>query len=200
MQLASSPAFYEPPLAAKPQLSEKPRQGFETKKTAWKPGPNAPNSTVAIGIRAGLVLEGVRETYRARYYNPTTGRFLSEDPIGFAGSGTNLYAYASNNPISNKDPLGLCSKMAACADEAINTAAKNSLKAATVMMWYSLIMTTILLVSLSAYIALFFPTLFATAVLFGEVFLATLSDEMLQVFLAGVLGDFGYEFAGCMGW
>jgi RHS repeat-associated protein len=46
--------------------------------------------------------------YRARYYNPTTGRFLSEDPIGFAG-GLNLYAYARNNPVSNKDPLGLCS-------------------------------------------------------------------------------------------
>ena len=45
--------------------------------------------------------------YRARYYNPTTGRFLSEDPIGFGG-GINLYAYAANNPMSMKDPLGTC--------------------------------------------------------------------------------------------
>jgi len=46
--------------------------------------------------------------YRARYYNPTTGRFLSEDPLGFAGSGTNFYAYAGNNPISFRDPSGKC--------------------------------------------------------------------------------------------
>jgi hypothetical protein len=58
-------------------------------------------------MRAGLVLEGVRKTYRARYYNPTTGRFLSEDPIGFAG-GINLYAYAKNNPLKFNDPLGTC--------------------------------------------------------------------------------------------
>jgi RHS repeat-associated protein len=45
--------------------------------------------------------------YRARYYNPNTGRFLSEDPIGFAG-GTNLYAYANENPLRFADPLGLC--------------------------------------------------------------------------------------------
>jgi hypothetical protein len=61
-----------------------------------------------MGIRAGLVLEGVRKTYRARYYNPTTGRFLSEDPMGFAGSGMNLYAYASENPLRFNDPWGLC--------------------------------------------------------------------------------------------
>jgi RHS repeat-associated protein len=48
--------------------------------------------------------------YRARYYNPTTGRFLSEDPAGFAG-GFNLYAYASENPLSFRDPLGLCASI-----------------------------------------------------------------------------------------
>jgi hypothetical protein len=106
MQLASSPAFYEPPLAAMPQLSEKPCQGFATRKTAWNPGSNVCNSTVAIGMRAGLALEGVRKTYRARYYNPTTGRFLSEDPMGFAGGGPNLYTYAGDDPTNFYDPSG----------------------------------------------------------------------------------------------
>src|SRR5687768_13807633 len=45
--------------------------------------------------------------YRARYYNPTLGRFISEDPIGFAGGDANLYAYVGNDPISYKDPSGL---------------------------------------------------------------------------------------------
>jgi RHS repeat-associated protein len=46
----------------------------------------------------GLAFNGTAiDYYRARYYNPNTGRFLSEDPIGFDGSGPNLYAYAPNN-------------------------------------------------------------------------------------------------------
>lgn len=45
--------------------------------------------------------------YRARYYNPTLQRFISEDPIGMAGSGPNLYAYVGNNPINFRDPFGL---------------------------------------------------------------------------------------------
>jgi RHS repeat-associated protein len=45
--------------------------------------------------------------YRARYYDPTTGRFISEDPIRFKG-GVDFYAYVRNNPISLADPLGLC--------------------------------------------------------------------------------------------
>jgi len=45
--------------------------------------------------------------YRARYYHPTLGRFLSEDPIGIAG-GFNFYAYVGNSPISYADPSGLC--------------------------------------------------------------------------------------------
>ena len=39
---------------------------------------------------------------RARYYDPTTGRFVSEDPIW----ALNLYPYADNNPINNIDPSG----------------------------------------------------------------------------------------------
>lgn len=45
--------------------------------------------------------------YRARYIDPATGRFISEDPIGFSG-GSNFYRYARNNPVRRKDPSGLC--------------------------------------------------------------------------------------------
>lgn len=43
--------------------------------------------------------------YRARYYDPNTGRFLSEDPIQFRG-GSNFYEYAYNSPIRFIDPSG----------------------------------------------------------------------------------------------
>ncbi len=45
--------------------------------------------------------------YRARYYDPIAGRFLSEDPIGFSSGDVNLYAYVQNNPINIVDPSGL---------------------------------------------------------------------------------------------
>src|SRR6266516_1197018 len=48
--------------------------------------------------------------YRARYYNPTLQRFISEDPIGFAGGDADLYAYAQNDPTSLTDPFGLTSQ------------------------------------------------------------------------------------------
>jgi RHS repeat-associated protein len=44
---------------------------------------------------------------RARYYNPTSGRFMSEDPIQFKG-GNNFYVYVRNNPLRFRDPRGLC--------------------------------------------------------------------------------------------
>jgi RHS repeat-associated protein len=43
--------------------------------------------------------------YRARYYSPAFGRFISEDPIGFLG-GPNKYSYAVNNPVTFRDPFG----------------------------------------------------------------------------------------------
>ncbi len=45
---------------------------------------------------------------RHRYYDPTTARFISLDPIGLLG-GNNNYEYA-NNPIAWVDPLGLVCK------------------------------------------------------------------------------------------
>lgn len=45
--------------------------------------------------------------YRARYYDARVGRFLSEDPIGFAGGDVNLYRYVGNSPINYTDPSGL---------------------------------------------------------------------------------------------
>src|SRR5271168_5252319 len=43
---------------------------------------------------------------RARYFDPQTGRFLSEDPVGFS-VGVNFYGYVLNNPVNLIDPVGL---------------------------------------------------------------------------------------------
>ena len=48
--------------------------------------------------------------YRARYYDQTVGRFVSEDPIQFNG-GINFFAYVTNNPINKRDPEGLAPTM-----------------------------------------------------------------------------------------
>jgi RHS repeat-associated protein len=44
--------------------------------------------------------------YRARFYDPKVGRFISEDPTGLA-AGINQYGYAAANPLSFVDPQGL---------------------------------------------------------------------------------------------
>lgn len=45
--------------------------------------------------------------YRARYYMPGIGRFLSEDPLGWASGQLNNYAYVNGNPVGFRDPKGL---------------------------------------------------------------------------------------------
>ncbi len=56
--------------------------------------------TGRLPVTAGLY------NYRARYYS-CNGRFISEDPLGFAGGSTMLYEYAENNPFTYTDPTGL---------------------------------------------------------------------------------------------
>jgi RHS repeat-associated protein len=45
--------------------------------------------------------------YRGRYYSPSIGRFISEDPVGYGSGQTNAYAYVGGNPVSYGDPSGL---------------------------------------------------------------------------------------------
>src|SRR5947209_7907497 len=49
---------------------------------------------------SGLIKLGLR------YYSPSLGRFISRDPIGFAG-GLNLYGYCNGDPVNGCDASGL---------------------------------------------------------------------------------------------
>jgi RHS repeat-associated protein len=61
-----------------------------------------------IGSLAVNGQDGTSLLYRRnRYYDPTSGRFTQEDPIGLAG-GLNLYGFANGDPINFSDPFGLC--------------------------------------------------------------------------------------------
>ena len=60
----------------------------------------------AGGVRdpdTGLVRFGVRD------YDPVTGRWMAADPIRFRGGDTNLYRYATDDPVNRVDPTGLSS-------------------------------------------------------------------------------------------
>jgi RHS repeat-associated protein len=64
---------------------------------------NAPNTKYCANLghkeddESGLIY------MRARYYEPWTGRFVSEDSFR---NGTNWYTYAHNNPVTHLDPNG----------------------------------------------------------------------------------------------
>ena len=59
-----------------------------------------------VGKHGVIYLTDHQYYMRARHYDPTIGRFLSEDPIW----SINLYPYADNNPIMGIDPEGNISK------------------------------------------------------------------------------------------
>src|SRR3989339_564402 len=63
--------------------------------------------------------------FMIRPYAPETGRFLSEDPIGFMSIDVNLYRYTSNQPLKYADPYGF--KIVDVTDGSIPDCVKRSL-------------------------------------------------------------------------
>jgi len=58
---------------------------------------------------AGMEYDAAIQIYydQARNYNPVTGRFLQQDPLGLAAGDVNLYRYVFNDPTNLVDPGGL---------------------------------------------------------------------------------------------
>ena len=67
---------------------------------------------------------------RNRYYDPVTGKFTQEDPIGLAG-GLNVYGFAAGDPVSYGDPYGLkvCFRGTAGEVEALRLATEEAVSA-----------------------------------------------------------------------
>ena len=87
--------------------------GTITQQYSYDPYGNVTQSDTTTGFTNPYLYTG-REAdstglyyYRARYYSPTMGRFISEDPMGFGGGQNNFYAYVGDNPLIHRDPSGL---------------------------------------------------------------------------------------------
>ena len=75
-----------------PEADPLPRHGYTGHAQEW-------HTADAAGA-GGLVF------MNARFYDPATGRFLNQDPLGFGGGPDNLYSYAGNDPVNHVDPTG----------------------------------------------------------------------------------------------
>ncbi|MCW5939380.1 MAG: RHS repeat-associated core domain-containing protein [Fimbriimonadaceae bacterium] len=79
--------------------------GARRKSDAWgqvRSG-SGPNQGYCASLQHRRDAESGLVYMRARYYEPSTGRFLSEDP---AMDGANWYVYCANDPVNRVDPTG----------------------------------------------------------------------------------------------
>ena len=95
------------------QVVERYRYDAYGKVTVCSPNGNAIGGNASqVGntiLYAGETFDSSTGLYydRTRYYDPQLGRFISQDPMGAAGSGDNLYAYCGDNPTDATDPSGM---------------------------------------------------------------------------------------------
>ncbi len=87
--------------------------GSKVQTANWEYGPYGTPLTFAgpssvTQLYTGHDLDKITGNYFApfRMLNPSTGRWLSRDPLGMV-DGTNMYAYVAGNPINFVDPDGL---------------------------------------------------------------------------------------------
>lgn len=98
--------------AGTPQLVTDSNGGV-VKRLAWDSfgrllSDSAPGFDLPIGFAGGLADgESGLVYFNWRDYDPAAGRWTARDPLAFAGSPRNLYAYAANDPVGRRDPLGL---------------------------------------------------------------------------------------------
>ncbi len=84
--------------------------GAITTKLAYEPYGQTTGSvpsTYLFGYTGRLPVVGNVYYYRNRFYDAGAGKFLSEDPLGLNGGDSNLYRYATNDPVYGTDPTGL---------------------------------------------------------------------------------------------
>jgi len=77
--------------------------------TAANDDPDSDGNSTIINLRfAGQYFDQETKLHYNyfRYYDPSTGRYITSDPIGLAG-GLNTYGYVDSNPTNWVDPFGL---------------------------------------------------------------------------------------------
>jgi RHS repeat-associated protein len=86
--------------------------GDVVRQVAYDSFGNVASATGTVEILFGFTgrdfdIETGLQYNRARYYDATIGRWISRDPIGFAGRDANWYRYVFNNALSLVDQSGL---------------------------------------------------------------------------------------------
>ncbi len=92
----------------KSTVAEVDNAGLLVSKTSYEPfggTPGAGEQALPFRFAGRVPVASDFYYFRARYYDASVARFVSEDPIGVFG-GSNLYSYVRNDPVSRTDPLG----------------------------------------------------------------------------------------------
>jgi RHS repeat-associated protein len=85
-----------------------PWPGWRT--TAWHFEVQEPTISVWFGGLVDDMRDATGQMYkRNRYYDPATGQFTQQDPIGLVG-GLNTYGFGNGDPVSYSDPYGLATE------------------------------------------------------------------------------------------